>query len=199
MLLTAIHEVMNYNKFFVPFPVFKGESITLRPLRKKDAIDLYDFCKRPESCEFAQWSPHKSIVDTKDFLWWVIKGYRKGYSTVFAIAENTSGRVIGTCSFVSIDEEYKVGEIGYCISSDYWGRGYATAAATFLIEYGFETIGFQRIEARTMIGNVRSMSVLQKLGMVKEAVMKKAVFCNEKSHDVIMWAITDDEYYKGDK
>ena len=39
------------------------------------------------------------------------------------IEQKSTGNVIGTCSYVSFDDSYKVAEIGYSILRELWGRG----------------------------------------------------------------------------
>jgi len=186
---------MKYKDFFVPFPISVTSRLTLRKVERSDTQDLFEFCRYPESCEYSEWNPHKTIADTKSFVSWLLSAYKKQNCTFWAIVENSTKKVIGTCNFVSIDENYKIAEIGYCLSKDYWRKGIATEAVSAIISFGFHKIGLKRIQARIMIENTRSIHVAQKLGMEYEGTLKKAVYFNSKSHDVVVWAITDDGYY----
>jgi RimJ/RimL family protein N-acetyltransferase len=56
-------------------------------------------------------------------------------------------------------------EMGWAISNQHRGRGYATEAAMALIEYGFRELHLPRILAFTEGSNLASMKVMQKLGM----------------------------------
>jgi RimJ/RimL family protein N-acetyltransferase len=56
-------------------------------------------------------------------------------------------------------------EIGWRLSSDHWGRGYATEAARAAMQYAFERIGLSEIVSFTVPSNVRSRRVMEKLGM----------------------------------
>jgi RimJ/RimL family protein N-acetyltransferase len=57
-------------------------------------------------------------------------------------------------------------ELGYRLSPDAWGRGYATEGACALVRYGFADLGLQRIIGLTHPDNVASQRVLQKAGLV---------------------------------
>jgi len=57
-------------------------------------------------------------------------------------------------------------ELGYRLSPDAWGRGYATEGARALVRYGFADLGLQRIIGLTHPDNVASQRVLQKAGLV---------------------------------
>lgn len=56
-------------------------------------------------------------------------------------------------------------EIGWRIAYDFWGKGYATEAATAALEYGFETLNLDKIVAFTAEDNMRSRQVMEKIGM----------------------------------
>jgi len=185
---------MTYKDCFVPFPTIITSRLTLRKVERIDTQDLFEFCRYPESCEYSEWNAHKSIADTKFFVSWLLSAYKKHTCTVWAIVENSSKKVIGTCNFVSIDENYKIAEIGYCLSKDYWRKGIATEAVSAIVSFGFHKIGLKRIQARIMVENTRSIHVVQKLGMEYEGTLKKAVYFNSKTHDLMVWAITDDRY-----
>ncbi|WP_121970852.1 GNAT family N-acetyltransferase [Leptolyngbya sp. BC1307] len=56
-------------------------------------------------------------------------------------------------------------ETGWRLDSSYWGRGYATEAASAALSLGFGTLALDEIVAFTTVDNVRSQAVVQKLGM----------------------------------
>lgn len=56
-------------------------------------------------------------------------------------------------------------ETGWRLDTPYWGQGYATEAASAALSLGFETLALDEIVAFTTVDNVRSQSVMQKLGM----------------------------------
>jgi RimJ/RimL family protein N-acetyltransferase len=56
-------------------------------------------------------------------------------------------------------------EIGWRLSADHWGRGYATEGAAAAKRFGFETLKLDEIVALTVPGNVRSRHVMEKIGM----------------------------------
>jgi RimJ/RimL family protein N-acetyltransferase len=59
-------------------------------------------------------------------------------------------------------------ELGYRFDPDAWGNGYATEASAASLNYGFESVGLDRIIAIYHIENVRSGLVMQRVGMKVE-------------------------------
>lgn len=62
-------------------------------------------------------------------------------------------------------------DFGYVINSRYWGRGFATEAATAVVSWAMSVPGIARIWATCDAENHRSMRVLEKLGLVREGLL----------------------------
>lgn len=56
-------------------------------------------------------------------------------------------------------------EIGWRLSSQHWGRGYATEAAKAVLNYGFTELNLDEIISFTVIGNSKSRHVMEKIGL----------------------------------
>jgi RimJ/RimL family protein N-acetyltransferase len=59
-------------------------------------------------------------------------------------------------------------EVGWRLAFDHWGNGYATEAAKGALSVGFETLNLGEIVSFASIGNFRSRSVMEKLGMIRD-------------------------------
>jgi RimJ/RimL family protein N-acetyltransferase len=56
-------------------------------------------------------------------------------------------------------------EIGWRLSREHWGRGYATEGAREALRAGFERLGLEEIVSFTALANVRSRRVMERIGM----------------------------------
>ena len=184
-----------YNQYFVPYPTIETDRLVIRMVKRQDAKDLFELCRRPETSLFSLWSPHESLNETKEFISYQINRYRKRDCMFFVVEEKASGRVIGTCSYVSMDSNFKIAEIGYSILSDFWNQGFATEVADGLMGYAFNRIGVQRGFARVLPQNAASVRVLLKLGFEYEGTAKKGFYYKGNVDDVEVFGITDDMYY----
>ncbi len=69
------------------------------------------------------------------------------------------------------------------------GKGVATAATRLLTEYGFESIGFHRIEALVVASNVPSLKVLKNAGYMQEGIMRdKSLQDDGTREDMVLFA-----------
>jgi RimJ/RimL family protein N-acetyltransferase len=59
-------------------------------------------------------------------------------------------------------------EVGWRLVRDHWGRGYATEAAHAALRFGFQEHGFGEIVSFTVPQNVRSLAVMERIGLVRD-------------------------------
>ena len=64
-------------------------------------------------------------------------------------------------------------EVGWRLSHAAWGHGYATEAAGALLQWAFQTLDLNRVQAEADTRNVASARVLEKLGFVREGTLRE--------------------------
>jgi ribosomal-protein-alanine N-acetyltransferase len=92
------------------------------------------------------------------------------------------------------DEVHRSGELGAAIRKDRWRQGYAVEAATLMLNFGFDTLGLHRIQARCGPNNTASQAGLLRLGFKFEAHLRDDVFTNGAWRDSLQYAILDHEW-----
>ena len=110
----------------------------------------------------------------------------KGYG-LWAVARRGTERVIGACGYWFFHEPPEL-ELLYLVSEPEWGQGIAAEAARAVMEYGFTTLAFERIQASTDAPNVASVRVMEKLGM---SFWKREA---KEGLDTIFYAITKADF-----
>ena len=183
-------------KIFSNMPTLKGERLTLRRMHPIDADDMFSYAAREDVTRYLLWSPHPDLSYTREYLRYIQSRYALGDFYDWAVIDRESRRMIGTCGFTRISTENRSGEIGYVLSPDFWGRGYAVEAASLVMKFGFEELGLHRIEARFMQGNDRSLAVMKKLGMEFEGYHIDEIFVKGSYRTVGVCAVTAEQYDK---
>lgn len=56
-------------------------------------------------------------------------------------------------------------EIGWRLSRESWGNGYATEAAQAALNFAFNELKLEQVYSFTSVANIRSRSVMEKIGM----------------------------------
>jgi RimJ/RimL family protein N-acetyltransferase/predicted enzyme related to lactoylglutathione lyase len=83
----------------------------------------------------------------------------------FLLFSKNSHELIGTCGLGAYEiDGHEEMEIGYRLRLQHWGKGYATEAAESTLDYGFRTLGLDRIVAFALSQNRPSIRVIEKLG-----------------------------------
>jgi len=89
---------------------------------------------------------------------WAIRGY--GF---FSLEHRVTGEWVGRVG-PWYPEGWPAPEVGWTISPDHLGRGYATEAALASLRYAFDTLGWKQVIHVIMEGNEASMAVARKIG-----------------------------------
>lgn len=157
-------------------PTLQTSRLTLRRMRPEDAEEMHRYASDPEVARHMLWEPHESLRDSENFLRFVRERYARGDPAGWGLEERETGRFIGTCGMQAWRPEHSRAELGYVLAREHWGRGLMTEAVAAVVDFGFDRIGFNRLEARCLDGNVASARVLEKVGMTREGTSRSSHF-----------------------
>jgi ribosomal-protein-serine acetyltransferase len=79
----------------------------------------------------------------------------------------------GSVRLKDIDHEERKAAIGYFLGSAFTGQGIITVALQAVLDWGFGPLGLNRVELRCASGNVSSMRVAERLGFVREGLLRQ--------------------------
>lgn len=144
----------------------KTERLILRPWREED---LEAFARLNADPRVREYFPGLLIREESDQLAKkiCIAMEQQGWG-LWAVSIPDVADFIGFIGLASVDfaaDFTPAVEIGWRLSYEYWGKGYATEGAKAALIYGFETLQLDEIVAFTAINNVRSRHVMEKIGM----------------------------------
>jgi RimJ/RimL family protein N-acetyltransferase len=151
--------------------VIETERLLLRRLTMDDLDELSAIFAKPE----VFWFPEKRGLtreETEEMLRdrFIARWDEQRFGH-FAVIRKADQKMLGYTGLgvpYFLPEVLPAVELGYRFNPDAWGHGYATEASVASLEYGFETVGLERIIAIYHIENVRSGLVMQRLGMTIE-------------------------------
>lgn len=150
--------------------VLEGTVVRLEPLSQDHAQDLYN-----RGCEKAGWAymPRACFVDLADTRQWVEEALAATGQLPFAIVETARDRVVGSTRFLNIRPEHRSLEIGWTWLGQEWQRtAVNTETKLLLLSHAFERLGCVRVEFKTDARNERSQQALERIGAVREGVMR---------------------------
>lgn len=176
-------------------PTIESERLTLRKLRLTDADDMFEYASEPAVSRFMPWQAHHTTDDTREFIGLIRKGYEDNKKLTWAIELKRENKMIGTIDFVSWLQKRQRAEIAYTLSHHYWGQGLMLEAAEALIDFGFKEMDLIKVEAPIMLDNQQSQRLADKLGMIREGVLRKHMIIKGEFVDLAMYAVLKEEFY----
>jgi aminoglycoside 6'-N-acetyltransferase len=172
------------------------DRLLLRPFRTADVDALHDLRTRPDVLRYLYWPPATLDV-TRDVVRQRLTMTRlaeEGDCLVLAAELRDTGRMIGEVDLGWTSAEHRHGEIGVILHPDAQGHGYATEAASALLDLAFHRMGLHRVTASTNAGNEASARVLRRLGMRQEGHLRQCVHFAGEWHDELIFAILAAEW-----
>ena len=163
--------------------------LRLRRLTMRDAQDIYRYSRDPEVARHVLWDPHRSIGDSRAYLRYMLRRYRGHEPASWGIEYLETGRIIGTIGFMWIQEDNNAAEVGYSLARDCWGKGIMTEALRAVLQYGFDEMNLNRIEAQHETTNPASGAVMRKCHMQHEGTLRSRLFNKGRYVDVELYAI----------
>lgn len=171
-------------------PTLRTSRFLLRPFSLDDATDVQRLAGDRAVAEFGAAIPYP-YLDGMAKSW--IMTHRKAFAeeklAVFAVTLETSGVLVGAMSLIDISRWHRRAELGYWIGRDYWNNGYATEAASRVIDFGFAAFGLNRIHARCLKRNAASARTLEKVGMRPEGCLREHECKNGRLEDILLYGL----------
>jgi RimJ/RimL family protein N-acetyltransferase len=176
-------------------PVLQGKGITLRELRMSDAGSLLALLTTEEVARFI--SPPPTTIDGFErFIQWAQRERAAGRYVCFAVVPDGYDTAVGLFQVRQLDPSFGTAEWGFAIGSEFWGSGLFITGAELVVDFAFDVIGIYRLEARAAVQNGRGNGALQKIGAIKEGILRKSFLKGGKYLDQSLWAIVYDDWYR---
>jgi ribosomal-protein-alanine N-acetyltransferase len=174
-------------------PVMAGTTFTLRELRMEDAPSLMLMLTSEEVSRFIS-PPPTSVEGFERFIAWTHRQRMAGSYACFAIVPNGITTAIGVFQIRSLDPSFNNGEWGFAMGSLFWGSGIFVEGARMVLDFAFDVIGTERLEARAAVANGRGNGALRKIGAVQEGLLRRSFLRNGQHHDQVLWGILADDW-----
>lgn len=93
---------------------------------------------------------------------------------VWAVRYKPSAQIVGSTRYLNMELGHRRVEIGYTwYARDVWAGAVNPSAKFLLFQYGFETLGLNRIELKTDARNARSRAAIARLGATQEGIFRR--------------------------
>jgi [ribosomal protein S5]-alanine N-acetyltransferase len=154
--------------------ICETKRLLLRPFTLADAPLLLQLNSNPEVLKYIHEQPLVSIEDAERILNTIILPQYTLYQLGrWAMIKKEDGAFTGWCGLKYRPELNGEIDLGYRLNPEFWGKGYATEAATACLGYGFLQKNCPEITGRAHIENTASLKILQNIGLqyIKDEVI----------------------------
>jgi len=149
--------------------IIETPRLLLRKMHYEDAEALFEMDKNPEVHQYLWQKPIVDIAEVHAYIDMVQKQYLTNNIGRFSTILKETNAVIGWTGIKFVNDHVENGntnfyDYGYRLHQKFWNKGYATEATEAWLDYGFNQMNIQEMNAYTHAENGASNQVLKKVG-----------------------------------
>ena len=164
-------------------PTLEAPRVRLRWLAAGDVDALFDVFSDRVMMRYWSSPAMTEHSEAEALLARIHQQFAEKFGFQWGIERKDDGRILGTCTLFHLDTRNMRAELGYCLASAYWKKGYMTEALTALIDHAFGPMKLRRLEADVDPRNANSMRILGKLGFSQEGLLRERWNVNGEIQD----------------
>jgi RimJ/RimL family protein N-acetyltransferase len=174
------------------FPeVVETSRLQLRRPRNEDAEAIFEaYAQDPAVTRFLVWRPHQSVRTTREFIDQCLERRNAGSAFPYVVTRKSN---VGAIGMLEMRPERFKASVGYVLARPYWGKGFMTEAVSQIVKMILSDPSMYRVEAFCDVENAASARVLEKVGMLREGVMRRYIIhptLSDEPRDCYLYAVT---------
>lgn len=173
-----------------------GRHVRLAPLVVEHAEALFDEANEPEIWQYMPYGEVATVERLRAVIVDLLGRQTSGADLCFATIHVLTGRPIGMTRFMEVQRANRSVEIG----GTWLGRAHRRSVANteskvLMLRHAFETWGCIRVQIKTDARNERSQRAIERLGLVREGVLRKSIIMPDGfQRSSIYYSMLDDEW-----
>jgi RimJ/RimL family protein N-acetyltransferase len=169
--------------------MYEGKLVRLREKRKEDAESLARWFNVLETARLADGGA--PFPQSPDEAMARVKAHAEGE---FAV-ETLDGRLLGDCGCYDVSAQGRSCQVGWMIGDpEARGKGFGTDMILTLLRYLFRERNMERVMLTVFSYNAHGIRLYEKLGFVREGVLRENVFAMGRYHDEHAYSMLRREY-----
>ena len=179
---------------FSQFPLLETERLRLREIVHRDTEAIFAIRGDYEVTKYNSGAPYQHLSQAEDLIHGMADSFILRDEIRWGITLKPDDTVIGMVGYNYWNRTDHRGSIGFDLNRGYWRRGIMSEAVTAIINFGFERMNLNRIEADASIYNAASIGLMQSLGFQQEGVQREQYFENGAYHDLVLFGLLKREW-----
>ena len=169
--------------------ILNTERLRLRPLNPGDARAVHLMMGDAEVMAYWDVGRVEDPAVTGDLVQRQLAEAEQDRASLWAMERLDDRVFVGVCDLSEIDWRHARAEVGFMVGRAFWGEGYTFEAMHAVIAHAAQALRLRRLQARTHIGNVRSIRLLERLGFKREGLMRGYVDRDGERRDCLLFGL----------
>ena len=178
-------------------PMIDAPRVRLRWLTERDVDALFSIFSDTEMMRYWSSTAMKERQEAEELLRQIHAAFRDKTGFQWGVERKDDGELLGTCTLFQIHVANLRAELGYCLLSRYWHKGYMREALTALIDHSFGVLKLRRLEADVDPKNENSLRILDRLGFQREGLLRERWNVGGEIQDTIFLGLLAREWSGG--
>jgi ribosomal-protein-alanine N-acetyltransferase len=174
---------------FTPFPIIATERLLLRQLTLEDEKEIFLLRSDEGVNRYLDRPKAQTIKDARNFIQNINEGISNNDRIYWAVRLIENPRLVGTIGLWNLSAEKAAAEIGYELLPSFQGKGIMQEALTKVIEFGFQTMQLQILEAWVSKANNSSIRTLERNHFRRDFIMESEMPSEEKEKGMIIYTL----------
>lgn len=171
--------------------------VKLRKLNISDAEFIVKWAKNKDITKYTSViAPPCELKEAKNFIKKANLDIKNRSAYEFGIELKENKDLIGTINLSNINKKNKNAEVGIWLAKEYWDKGLSTEALNLILQFGFEKLRLEKIQARVLHKNVRAQKLLKRIGFKLEGKLRRKTFFNNQWFDDFIFGMLKKEFKK---
>jgi len=153
------------------YQVLNTERLELRKVKEGDLSFIHQGLSNKKVTQYML-IYYPTIDSAKEQLQYYQDQYTSGNGYYWVMELKTTQTPVGVIGITNIKLEHQRAELGYWLLPEHQQKGLTVEAAKAVLFFCFEKLALHRVEADTETENLKSISLLEKLGFQKEGVFR---------------------------
>lgn len=170
-----------------------GPTLTLRYATPDDARALLELGSDREVTRFFSWGPYVRLEEPVAYVVGLEARRERGEQLDLLIVHRDDGP-IGVVGLAELSRRDRRAVVGTWLGRRWWGSGANREVKALVAHLAFAHLGLERLGAYADVENGRSQAALERLGFVREGLLRRWHRHGEAAHDVHVYGLLREEW-----
>lgn len=170
-----------------------GPTLTLRYATPADAAVLFELASDPQVTRFFSWGPYTRVEQPLAYIERLAGQRDRGEQLDMLIVHRDDGP-IGVTGLAELSRRDRRAVVGTWLGRRWWGSGANDESKALIGRLAFDHLGLDRVGAYADVDNGRSQAALERIGFVREGVLRGWHRHGDSVRDVALFSLLRDDF-----